>query len=150
MASVCFYFQIHQPFRLRRYSVFDTDRHYFDDLKNAELLRKVAHKCYLPANRLMLEVINQLQGKFKIAYSISGPALEQFELYAPEVLQTFHELNATGCVEFLNETDSHSLAFLYSREEFRSQVDLHRAKIKALFKQEPRVFRNTELIYNND
>lgn len=150
MASVCFYFQVHQPYRLRRYSVFDTDHHYFDEFKNAEIVRKVAHKCYLPSNRLMLKLIRQFEGRFRIAYSVSGVALEQFEKYVPEVLETFNELNETGCVEFLAETYYHSLAFLYSREEFRTQVDLHREKIRSLFGQEPRVFRNTELIYNND
>lgn len=150
MPSVCFYFQVHQPYRLRRYSVFDTDQHYFDDFKNAEIIRKVSHRCYLPANRLMLALVRRFEGRFRLAYSISGVALEQLERFVPEVIDTFHELNATGCVEFLAETYYHSLAFLYSREEFRTQVDLHRQKIRALFGQEPRVFRNTELIYNND
>jgi alpha-amylase len=150
MASVCFYFQVHQPFRLRRYSVFDTDRHYFDDYKNAEIARKVAHKCYLPANRMLLETIQAHEGRFRVAFSVTGVALEQFEKYVPEVMETFHHLAATGCVEFLDETYYHSLSFLYSREEFRAQVELHRAMVKRLFNQEPRVFRNTELIYNND
>ena len=150
MASVCFYFQVHQPFRLRRYSVFDTDRHYFDDYKNAEICRKVAHKCYLPANRTLLDTIKVHEGRFRIAYSITGTALEQIQQYVPEVMDTFHQLNQTGCVEFLDETYCHSLAFLYSREEFRAQVEQHRQFIKHLFGQEPRVFRNTELIYNND
>ena len=150
MASVCFYFQVHQPYRLRRYSVFDTDRHYFDDTKNAELCRKVAHKCYLPANRMLLDTIRVHEGRFRIAYSITGVALEQFIRYAPEVMDTFHQLNDTKCVEFLDETYYHSLSFLYSREEFRAQVEAHRDLIKKTFNQEPRVFRNTELIYNND
>ncbi len=150
MASVCFYFQVHQPYRLRRYSVFDTDRHYFDDYKNAELLRKVASRCYLPANQMLLETIRLHEGRFRIAYSITGIVLEQLEASAPEVIESFHELNRTGCVEFLDETYYHSLSFLYSREEFRAQVELHRRKIKDLFGQEPRIFRNTELIYNND
>ena len=150
MASVCFYFQVHQPFRLRRYSVFDTDRFYFDDQKNAEICRKVAHKCYLPANRLMLDLIRQHEGRFRIAYSVTGAAIEQFQKFVPELIEVFHQLNQTGCVEFLDETYHHSLSFLYSREEFRAQVDLHRALMKKLFGQEPRVFRNTELIYNND
>ena len=150
MASVCFYFQIHQPFRLRRYSVFDTDRHYFDEYKNGEIIRKIAEKCYLPANRMMLEAIKQHHGRFRISYSISGAALEQIQQYAPEVLDSFHALNQTVCVEFLAETYYHSLAFLYSREEFRTQVEMHRALIRKHFGQEPRVFRNTELIYNND
>jgi alpha-amylase len=150
MASVCFYFQVHQPNRLRRYSVFDTDRHYFDEQKNGEICRKVAHKCYLPATRLLLDMIRQYEGRFRLSFSISGVALEQFEKHVPEVLDLFHQLNETGCVEFLAETYYHSLSFLYSREEFRSQVDLHHRRIKKLFGQEPRVFRNTELIYNND
>src|ERR1700679_2891401 len=130
MASVVFYFQVHQPIRLRRYSVFDTDRHYFDDYKNAEMTRKIAGRCYLPANQVLLDAIRQHQGKFR--------------------LESFRELAATGCVEFLSETYNHSLAFLYSREEFRAQVEAHRKLIKQLFGQEPRIFRNTELIYNND
>jgi alpha-amylase len=150
MASVCFYFQVHQPYRLRRYSVFDTDRHYFDDYKNAEICRKVAGKCYLPANRVLLETIRKHDGRFRVAFSLSGVILEQCQRNAPEVIETLQELNSTGCVEFLDETYYHSLSFLYSREEFRAQVELHRQKIKELFGQEPRVFRNTELIYNND
>jgi alpha-amylase len=150
MASVCFYFQAHQPYRLRRYSVFDTDNRYFDDYKNAEVCRKVAHKCYLPANRVMLELIEKFQGKFKISYSITGVLLEQLEAYAPEVMSTFHALARTGCVEFLAETYYHSLSFLYSREEFAKQVRMQQKLIGDLFGQKPTVFRNTELIYNND
>ena len=150
MALVCFYFQVHQPYRLRRYSVFDTDRHYFDDAKNAEICRKVARKCYLPANRMLLDAIKVHEGRFRVGFSITGVALEQFRQYAPEVVESFQQLNATGCVEFLDETYYHSLSFLYSRDEFRSQVEMHRDLMKDLFGQEPRVFRNTELIYNND
>jgi alpha-amylase len=150
MASVCLYFQVHQPFRLRRYSVFDTDPFYFDQLKNAEICRKVAHKCYLPTNRLMLKLIEKHGGKFKLAYSITGCALDQFEQYVPEVIETFKDLAKTGCVEFLGETSAHSLAFLYSHDEFREQVEIHRARVKNLFGQDPRVFRNTELVYSDD
>lgn len=150
MASVCFYFQVHQPFRLRRYSVFDTESNYFDDYKNAQICRKVAHKCYLPANRLMLKLIQKYEGRFKIAYSVTGTLMEQLELYAPEVLSTFHALANTGCVEFLCETYYHSLSFLYSREEFAEQVRIHKQKMQDYFGQTPRIFRNTELIYNND
>src|SRR5579863_6420047 len=150
MASVCFYFQIHQPYRLRRYSVFDTDRHYFDEYKNAEICRKIAQRCYLPANKIFLDLIRSHEGRFRLAYCISGVAIEQFQQYAPEVIESFVELNSTGCVEFLAETYYHSLAFLYSREEFRAQVEMHRNLVKKLFNQEPRVFRNTELVYNND
>ncbi len=120
MASVCFYFQVHQPFRLRRYSVFDTDRHYFDDRQNADLCRKIASRCYLPANRMMLETIRKHDGRFRIAYSLTGCILEQCQMYMPEVIESFQQLNSTGCVEFLDETYYHSLSFLYSREEFRA------------------------------
>jgi alpha-amylase len=149
MASVCFYFQVHQPQRLRHYTVFDHDSNYFDDQKNAEICRKVANKCYLPANQLMLELIEKYKGRFKISYSITGVLLEQLEMYAPEVITTFKQLAATGCVEFLAETYYHSLSFLYSREEFVDQIEAHKRTIKRLFGQTPRVFRNTELIYNN-
>jgi alpha-amylase len=150
MVSVCIYFQIHQPYRLRRYSVFDTGQHYFDEAKNAEIIRKIARKSYLPTNRILLETIRASREQFRCAFSITGAALEQFEQYAPDVIESFRHLNQTGCVEFLDETFYHSLAFLYSRDEFRAQVELHRAKIQQLFGQSPRVFRNTELIYNND
>ena len=150
MPSVCMYFQVHQPFRLRRYSVFDTDRHYFDDKLNAAVCRKVAAKCYLPAGRVLLDAVRRHDGRFRFAMSVTGSALEQFRRHTPEVIDLFQQLNATGCMECLDETYHHSLAFLYSREEFRAQVDLHRRTIKELFGQEPRVFRNTELIYNND
>jgi alpha-amylase len=149
MASVCFYFQVHQPQRLRHYTVFDHDTNYFDDHKNAEVCRKVANKCYLPSNRLMLELIEKYKGRFKISYSITGVLLEQLELYAPEVMTTFKQLAATGCVEFLAETYYHSLSLLYSRDEFIEQIKAHKQTIRRLFGQTPRVFRNTELIYNN-
>jgi alpha-amylase len=150
MASVCFYFQMHQPFRLRRYSVFDTDRHYFDHHQNADICRKVAEKCYIPASQMFLETIRKHDGRFRFAMSLTGSLLEQLQLYVPEAIDLLQQLNGTGCVEFLDETYYHSLSFLYSREEFRAQVEMHRRKIKELFGQEPRVFRNTELIYNND
>ena len=150
MASVCFYFQVHQPYRLRRYSIFDTDSSYFDEFKNAQVCRKVAQKCYLPANRLLLELIDRYEGRFRISYSLTGVILDQFEEYAPEVLSTFHALAQTGCVEFLAETYHHSLSFLYSRGEFTEQVRKQQDRIESLFGQRARVFRNTELIYNND
>jgi alpha-amylase len=150
MASVCFYFEVHQPFRIRHYTVFDKNSKYFDSSKNKEICRKVADKCYLPANRLLLKLIKQHEGRFRIAYSITGTLLDQFRLYAPEVLSTFDALAATGCVEFLGETYYHSLSFLYSRDEFCEQVSKHSEKMEYLFGQKPRVFRNTELIYNND
>ena len=151
MVSVCFYFQVHQPYRLRRYQVFDIgdSEEYFDDEKNRRIMEKVSKKCYIPTNNLMLELIEKFNGKFRISYSITGTALEQFQLYVPEVLTSFQKLADTGCVEFLDETYYHSLAFLYSEKEFKEQIRLHRKKIKELFGQLPKVFRNTELVYNN-
>ncbi len=150
MASVCFYFQVHQPTRLRRYTVFDKSDRYFDDHKNSFVCRKVANKCYLPANRLILDLIRRFEGRFKVAYSITGILLEQLQQYSPEVMSTFDALAETGCVEFLAETYYHSLSFLYSPDEFIEQVDKHTETIQALFGQKPKVFRNTELIYNNE
>lgn len=150
MASVCFYFQVHQPYRLRPFTVFDTGSDYFDDFKNAEVLRKVAKKCYLPSNLLLLELIKKYNGRFRISYSITGVLLEQLQMYAPEVLLSFQNLAATGCVEFLAETYYHSLSFMFSSREFVRQVEMHTQAIESLFNQRPRVFRNTELIYNNE
>jgi len=149
MASVCFYFQVHQPYRLRRYSVFDADPNYFDEYANAELCRKVARRCYLPTNRLMLDLLRR-HPEFAVSYSITGVALEQFEHWAPEVVDSFRALVDTGRVELLAETFYHSLAFLYSRDEFREQVLSHSARMQETFGVRPRIFRNTELIYNND
>ncbi len=152
MVSVCFYFQVHQPIRLRKYSVFDIGNNsdYFDEHKNQEIIKKVSRKCYLPTNKLLLKLISQHKGKFKVSFCISGVALEQFEKYAPEIIHSFRELAKTGCVEFINETYYHSLSFLFDKDEFKEQVMLHKQKIKDLFGQESKVFRNTELIYSNE
>ena len=149
--SICLYFQVHQPTRLRLYRFFDIgkDSHYYDDFANRTILRRVAQKCYLPMNRLMLELIDKNKGKFKIAYSISGSALEQFQRFCPEVIASFKALADTGKVEFLAETYYHSLASLASESEFRHQVTKHAAKIEELFGVKPTAFRNTELIYSN-
>lgn len=149
MASVCFYFQVHQPYRLRRYSVFDTDPHYFDEQKNAEICRKVANKCYLPANQCIYDLIKLHEGRFKVSYSITGVVLDQFEQYCPDVMESFKRLAGTGCVEFIGETYYHSLAFLYSRNEFIEQIKAQMDRVQTLFGQRPTVFRDTELIYNN-
>lgn len=152
MPAICMYFQVHQPYRLRRYTVFDLGQNsiYEDDDRNCDTLLHAARFCYLPMNTLLLKLIQRHGQRFRVAFSISGTALDQFEQYAPEVINTFKALANTGCVEFLAETDSHSLAFLYAREEFQRQVATHSERIKALFGKEPRVFRNTELIYNNE
>ncbi len=156
MPSVCFYFQVHQPYRVKRYRAFDIghDEHYFNDASdsdtnNQKILKKVAAKCYLPTNQVMLDLLNR-HPDFKISYSLSGVFIEQCEKFAPEVIESFQKLAATGRVEFLGETYYHSLAALYSVPEFERQVIMHREKIRKLFGVEPKVFRNTELIYNND
>ena len=150
MASVCFYFQVHQPWRLRRYSVFDVDPFYFDDQANQRILEKVAEKCYRPATSLIYDMIRSNEGNFRVSYALTGTLLDQLERWAPDVLEIFQKMAETGCVEFLGETYFHSLSFLYSREEFREQIDMHTKRIQELFGQTPTVFRNTELTYNND
>lgn len=152
MPAICFYFQVHQPYRLRRYTVFDMGQNsiYEDDDRNCDILLRVARSCYLPMNEILHRHIRTHGHRFKVAFSISGTALDQFEQYAPEVIDSFQGLAATGCVEFLGETYSHSLACLQSPVEFKRQVEQHAARIQELFGQNPSVFRNTELIYNND
>mgnify|MGYP000338943494 CR=1 FL=1 len=151
MVSVCFYFQVHQPYRLRKYHIFEIGNggNYFDDAKNEAICKKVSQKCYLPTNRLIYDLIYETDGRFKVSYSITGVALEQFDKYCPEVIESFIDLIDTGAVELLDETYYHSLAFLYSEREFREQVKLHRRTIREIFNYKPKVFRNTELIYNN-
>lgn len=151
MKTICLYFQVHQPFRLKNYRFFNIghDHYYYDDYANESIIRKIAEKCYLPANALMLDLIKTYGDKFKISLSISGTALDQFELYAPDVLESFKKLAKTGCVEFLAETFSHSLSSLKSKKEFIKQVEKHSEKIKTHFGQDPKVFRNTELIYSD-
>ncbi|MDR2064492.1 MAG: glycoside hydrolase family 57 protein [Prevotellaceae bacterium] len=152
MRTICLYFQIHQPFRLKKYRFFDIgkDHFYYDDFLNKSILRKVAEKCYLPANQLMLDLIKTYGKQFKIAYSLSGTVIEQFEQFIPEVIESFKKLAKTGCVEFLGETYSHSLASLQNSNEFEEQVKLHTNLIHKHFGQKPAVFRNTELIYSDD
>ena len=149
MSSVCLYFQMHQPLRLRRYSVFDTDSNYFDEPRNTHILRKVANKCYLPATQKLIHLANRHNGNFRVGISMSGCLIDQLRTVAPQVLDHFRELVDTGCCEFLAETYHHSLSFLYSLDEFNQQVDLHTRLIEELFGQTPSVIRNTELIYNN-
>ena len=151
MKKICFYFQVHQPMRLKTYRFFDIskDHNYFDEEANRRIMRKVADKCYLPMNQLLLDLIHQYKGEFKVSFSISGTAMDQFEMYAQGVLDSFKRLADTGCVEFLAETYAHSLSALKSPEEFKKQVERQAKKIEQLFGQKPKVFRNTELIYSN-
>jgi alpha-amylase len=156
MVSICMYFQVHQPYRIRKYTIFDIGKNsdYFGDWEketagNKFIIEKVAKKCYLPTNKVLLELLEQ-HPEFKFAFSFSGVLLEQLEEFAPEVLESFKKLIATGRVEVLSETYYHSLAFLYSKGEFREQVKLHRELIERLFGVTPTVFRNTELSYSNE
>ena len=150
--SICLYFQVHQPNRLRLYRFFDIgkDSHYYDDFANRTILRRVAQRCYLPANELLLDLIRAHKGQFKVAFSISGSVIEQFDRYAPEVIDSFRKLAGTGCVEFLAETYYHSLASIASPSEFTRQVEKHKAAIEHYFGVTPKSFRNTELVYSDE
>ncbi len=152
MKTICLYFQVHQPLRFRRYRFFDigNNHYYYDDYTNESILLKIAQKCYLPTNEILLKLIKNNKGKFKVAFSISGIAIKQFQLYVPEVIESFKRLADTGQVEFLAETYCHSLVSLKDKNEFERQVKKHHQVIKELFNQEPRVFRNTELIYSDE
>lgn len=151
MRSICLYFQIHQPFRLKPYRFFDIgqNHHYYDEYQNRSIIKRVAERSYLPMNRLLLEIIKEYGAAFKVSFSISGIALDQMEMYTPEVIDSFKELARTGNVEFLAETYAHSLVSLKDHEEFRVQVDRHASKIEQLFGKRPTAFRNTELIYSD-
>ncbi len=149
--NICLYFQVHQPTRLRQYRFFDIgkDSHYYDDFTDRTIMRRVAQKCYLPMNRILLDAIKAHKGSFKVTFSITGTALDQFARYAPEVIDSFKALADTGCVEFLAETYYHSLSSLASEAEFRHQVLKHKAAIEEYFGVSPKAFRNTELIYSD-
>lgn len=151
MPDVCLYFQVHQPNRLLSYDFFKIGENatYEDEAMNISILNKVAEKCYLPANRMFQRLVEANDGRFRMALSISGIVIEQMERYRPDVLESFKKLVATGSVELLAETYYHSLAFVHSNKEFDRQVDLHLQKLEDVFHVRPRVFRNTELIYNN-
>ena len=152
MKSVCFYFQVHQPYRLKTYRFFNMghDHDYYNEFENSHIMQRIAQKSYLPMNDLLLKLIEEHGKDFKVSFSITGSAIEQFEAYSPEVIESFRKLAATGNVEFLAETYAHSLASLKSRDEFKTQVELHSKKIEELFGVKPTAFRNTELIYSDE
>ena len=151
MTDIVFYFQVHQPFRLRRYTFFDIGhRHdYFDDEENARILRRVAEKCYRPMNALLLDQIERHAGALRLAFSLSGTVIDQLEAWSPETLESFVALARTGCVEFLCETSHHSLAALARPEEFARQVAAQSERVTRLFRRRPTTFRNTELVCSN-
>ncbi|MBR8703408.1 glycoside hydrolase family 57 protein [Porphyromonas levii] len=149
---VCFIFQLHQPFRLKRYRFFDigNDHYYFDDFQNEEIFRKGTTESYIPALKLFLEQIRETNGDFKVALAISGLAMEQIEMYSPELIDLLVELVGTGRVELLGETYAHSIASLYwEKSEFKAQVKEHSDKLESMFGSRPKVFRNTDLIYDD-
>ncbi|MFA7309627.1 MAG: glycoside hydrolase family 57 protein [Candidatus Paceibacterota bacterium] len=156
MKSVCFYFQVHQPYRVKRYRVFDigNDPEYFNDrsesdLNNRRIVEKVARKSYIPATTLLLSLLER-HPEMRVSFSFSGVALEQLERYVPEAIELFKKIIDTGRVEVLGETYHHSLSFFYSMPEFERQVGKHRELVRRLFGVWPRIFRNTELSYRND
>jgi alpha-amylase len=156
MPSICLYFQVHQPMRLNRFTVFniganhDRSSQYFNRKLNQEIFEKVAKKCYLPTNKILLDLINKYDGKFRVSFSLTGTFIEYCERYLPSVLDSFKDLFATGAVDFLEETYYHSLSSLYDDlDEFEKQVHMHRQTIKRIFNYQPKIFRNTETIYDN-
>lgn len=154
--AIVLYLHVHQPFRIRHYTVFDagTDHNYFDapydsNTNNERIVRKVAEKSYLPTNTRLLQMLHE-NPQFKLSLSITGTVIDQLEKWSPEALKSFQELTKSGRVEILAETYHHSLAFFYSRSEFEAQVRMHADKVRTVFGQTPTAFRNTELSYNND
>jgi alpha-amylase len=156
MTSVCLYFEVHQPTRLNRFSVFNVGKNadplstYFNHELNYWIFEKVAKKCYIPTNRLLLDLINKFDGKFRISFSLTGTFVEYCEKYIPSLLDSFRDLFATGAVDLIEETYFHSLSSLYDDlDEFEEQVKLHNKMMKRIFNYKPRVFRNTEAIFDN-
>ncbi len=151
MLYVIFYFQVHQPYRLRHLNVLDIGKglDYFDEHLNSQIMRKVTEKCYLPTNKILLDLIKKYEGRFKVAFSLTGTAIEQMKAYSPEALDSFKELVDTGNVELLGETYYHSLSFLFDTNDFLDQVAMHRDLMKSEFGYYPETFRNTELIYQD-
>ena len=152
MKTICLYFEIHQNIQLKRYRFFDigTDHYYYDDYENERLIADIAERSYMPALNTLLEMIKSNNGAFKVAFSLSGVGIEQLEIHAPQVLEKLQELNQTGCVEFLAEPYSHGLASLANEECFAKEVKRQAQKMKEYFGQEPKVLRNSSLIYSDD
>ena len=152
MTSVCMYFQVHQPFRLRRFWPDDRSGfyRYFDERSNREIFEKVARKGYIPTNKALLDSIDEHKGKFRFSLSVTGTLLEQCELWGKEVLEGFQQMAETGSVEFLDETFYHSLSSLFeNKTEFVEEIKEHRELVSDLLGVKPQVFRNTELLYNS-
>lgn len=152
MKTICLYFEIHQNIQLKRYCFFDigTDHYYYDDYEDERLITDVANRSYMPALEALGEMLKEHPGFFKVAFSLSGVGMEQLEIHAPQVLEKFQKLNQTGCVEFLAEPYSHGLASLANEESFAKEVKRQCQKMKEYFGKEPKVLRNSSLIYSDD
>ncbi|MCU6772607.1 Glycosyl hydrolase family 57 [uncultured Bacteroides sp.] len=152
MKTICLYFEIHQIIHLKRYRFFEigSDHYYYDDFANEQGINEIAERSYIPALNTLIQMAKENEGAFKVALSISGVALEQLEIYAPSVIELLHELNNTGCCEFLCEPYSHGLSSLANEDCFKEEVTRMRKKIKDYFGKEPKVFRNSSLIYDNE
>ena len=152
MPSICLYFKVHQPFRIKNFTIFDIGNNidYFDEEKNKFYLKRIVEKCYLPTLKIFYELIKETNYRFKFSVGITGTLIEQLSLWHPEIIGLWQKLASTGCLEFTGETYYHSLACLYSLREFKTQIELHRNIINKLFKQQPKVFSNTELIFFDD
>jgi len=155
MTSLCMYFEVHQPMRLNKFSVFHIGNNthhseYFDRKLNEQIFTKVAKKCYIPTNNLILDLIRRYDGEFRVSFSLTGTFVEYCQEFMPDVLESFKELFKTGAVDFIEETYYHSLSSLFEKlDEFEEQVKMHRQMIKQNFNYIPKVFRNTEAIYDN-
>jgi alpha-amylase len=156
MTSICIYFEVHQPTRLNRFSVFNVGKSsdplstYFNRELNYWIFEKVAKKCYIPTNKILLDLINEFNGEFRISFSLTGTFIEYCENYMPSLLDSFKDLFATGAVDLIEETYFHSLSSLYDDlDEFEEQVSMHNKMLKRIFNYKPRVFRNTEAIFDN-
>ena len=152
MRTICLYFEIHQIIHLKRYRFFDigNDHYYYDDYANENSINEVAERSYIPALNTLIGMVKDSGGAFKVALSISGVALEQLEIHAPAVIELLHQLNDTGCCEFLAEPYSHGLSSLANEECFKEEVMRQSAKMKQMFGKAPKVFRNSSLIYNDE
>ena len=152
MNRICFHFQISQPYRLRTYRFFDINQNhdYFDDYQNHYLTQRLAERCYLPGNKMLLELIRKYPDTFRLSFSISGSSIMLFKNYCPEVIESFKELIATGNVEITGSTFTHSIASLYGKEAFLEQVRLEENLLKETFGIQPVSFCNTEIIYSDE
>ncbi|MDO4978681.1 MAG: glycoside hydrolase family 57 protein [Candidatus Saccharibacteria bacterium] len=156
MRAICLYLHMHQPYRVKQYSIFNVARDhdywepdFYSKQSNERIFKKVAEKSYRPMLSLIERKIKETDGAFKVSLSITGTWLDQAQAYEPELLIQIRRLIKTGCVEIVGETYYHSLAFFHSLPEFEAQVEKHQSRIEELFGFKTKVFRNTEFAYND-